>query len=90
MENQISNQDCGCSNGCCTPKTKSSLWKRLFFFVIILAAGTIITVKLVAKQSEPTAKCCNTEASKSCCPHAVTSKEPACGAKHAAAQTKKQ
>jgi len=68
MENQSNvNQDCGCSDGCCTTQKKSSLWKRLVFCAIILAAGTIITVKLVAKSNETPAKCCPTEAAK-CCP----------------------
>jgi len=79
MENQNnSNQDCGCGDGCCTPQKKSSLWKRLLFGVIILAAGTIVTVKLVAKQSAPSANCSKTEASSSCCPQTAPKKEPAC------------
>ena len=36
MENQNrSKQDCGCSNGCCTPpKKKNNFWKRIIFVVI--------------------------------------------------------
>jgi len=66
MENKnISKQDCGCSDGCCTPsKKKSNLWKIIIFAVIILAAGTIITVKLVNKP----AKCCPTTENPTCCP----------------------
>jgi len=69
MENQInSNQNCGCgcSDGCCTPEKKgSNLWKKLLFIFIILAAGTIITIKLVTKQDE---KCCNSTENATCCP----------------------
>jgi hypothetical protein len=67
MENQNSNQNCDCGDGCCTPSTKSNLWKRLLFCVIILAAGAIITAKMVGKNDETVAKCCPTEAAK-CCP----------------------
>jgi hypothetical protein len=89
MENQNnSNQDCGCSDGCCTPQKKSNLWKRLLFCIIILAAGTIITVKLVAKNSETTAKCCPQTTNPSCCPQAVSKKEqPACCTKPASSPT---
>ena len=72
MENQEnSKQDCGCSDGCCTPKKKSTLWTKILFIVIILAAGTIITVKLTGKTGTPAnAKCCETSQtqSSSCCP----------------------
>jgi len=68
MESQSNvNQGCGCSDGCCATTKKSSLWKRLVFCAIVLAAGTIITVKLVAKNNETATKCCPTEATK-CCP----------------------
>jgi hypothetical protein len=68
MENQVnSNQDCGCSDGCCTPQTKGNLWKRMLFIAIILAAGAIITVKLVGKQNTPPASCCDTSKNPACC-----------------------
>ena len=68
MDNQNhSNQDCGCSDGCCTPQKKSSLLRKIIFLAIILAAGTIIAVKLVANQNAAPAKCCETTASPSCC-----------------------
>jgi len=69
MENQTnSNQDCGCGEGCCTPKKKSNLWKRVLSIIIILAAGAIITVKLVGKQDTPPEKCCDTKETPACCP----------------------
>ena len=69
MDNQNhSNQDCGCIDGCCTPQKKGNLWKKILFLLIVLAAGTIITVKLVANQSASSEKCCDVPASASCCP----------------------
>jgi len=69
MEDQnISKQDCGCSDGCCAPKKKNSLWKRIVFIAIILAAGAIITIKVVGKQNAQPAKCCDTTESSTCCP----------------------
>jgi len=69
MENQEnSKQDCGCSDGCCTPKKKNNLRKIVVSLVIILAAGTITAVKLVSKQAEPPVKCCTTPTNLSCCP----------------------
>jgi hypothetical protein len=64
MENKnISKQNCGCSDGCCTPpKKKYNLGKKIIFAVIILAAAAIITVKLVNKPAE----CCS--ATETCCP----------------------
>lgn len=67
MENQnISKQDCGCSDGCCTPHKKSNSWKKWIFVVIILAAAAIVTVKLVSK--DDTVKCCNKPQNTSCSP----------------------
>jgi len=78
MDNQNnSKQDCGCSDGCCTPQKKGNLWKRMIFCVIILAAGTIITIKLVAKQGTTSDKCCNTEAS-TCCPQTIKQDTKCC------------
>ena len=73
MENQnISKQDCGCSDGCCPPpKKKNSLWSKIIFLIIVLAAGTIITVKLV---NQP-AKCCPTTENSTCCPQSKTEKQ---------------
>ena len=67
-----SKQDCGCSDGCCTPKKKSNLWTKILFIVIILAAGTIVAAKLIGKpNSAPVAKCCTATQGSSCCPQAV-------------------
>ncbi|MDR2586598.1 MAG: hypothetical protein LBC84_10360 [Prevotellaceae bacterium] len=68
MENQNnSNQDCGCSDGCCAPQKKGKLWSRIVFIVIIVAAATIVTIKLTGKQDTPPADCCETAENPSCC-----------------------
>lgn len=78
MDNQNhSNQDCGCSDGCCTPQKKGNLWKRLLFITIVLAAGLIITVKLVAKQNAPPAACCSPAETPACCSQPKQSAPPA-------------
>jgi hypothetical protein len=48
MENQFnSTQDCGCSTGdCCQPQKKNTLWKKILFTVIILAAVAIVVLKM--------------------------------------------
>ena len=49
MENEKNTQqDCGCSDGCCTP-SKSKPWIKILFAVIIIAAVAIVTYKLVYK-----------------------------------------
>ena len=74
MENQTnSTPDCDCSDGCCTPPKKTNPWKKWIFIAIILAAGAIVTIKLVGKQDVPSAKCCETTECKTtenapCCP----------------------
>jgi len=71
MENQnISNQDCGCSDGCCTPQKKNSPWKKWIFIAIVLAAAAIVTVKLIGK--DDTVKCCDKPEDTSCCPESKT------------------
>ncbi|MDR2970817.1 MAG: hypothetical protein LBU83_02640 [Bacteroidales bacterium] len=74
MENQnTSNQDCGCSDGCCTPLKKSSPWKTWIFILIILAAGVIIAVKLLHKQeAPPPEKCCDKTENPACCQKSET------------------
>jgi hypothetical protein len=68
MENQnISEQNCGCSDGCCTPqKEKNSKWTKWIFVAIILAAAVIVTVKLVSKPDVPE-QCCPTTENATCC-----------------------
>ena len=75
MENQISSkQDCGCGEGCCTPKkNKRSLWKRIIFLAIIILAGVIVTVKLVSAHNASAKKCCETT---ECCE--TTKSSPCC------------
>jgi len=74
QENQnISKVDCGCSDGsCCTPQKKNSMWKKWIFIAIILAAGAIITVKLVCKQDTIPEKCCPDSENSTCCPQSKT------------------
>jgi flagellar basal body-associated protein FliL len=69
MDNQTnSNQNCGCGDGCCTPPQKSSIWKIIIFVVIIVAAGAIITLKLIRKDDATPAECCPQTEEVSCCP----------------------
>ena len=87
MDNQDnSKQDCGCGDECCTPKgKKGNMWTKIIFGVIIIAAGTIITVKLAAQQKTPSS-CCpqpqqNTLPEKSvssCCPQPQKAPPPSC------------
>ena len=65
---KMENQNCGCGENCCTPQKKGNLWKKLLFIIIVLAAGTIITVKLVNKP----AKCCAPSENATCCPQSKT------------------
>ena len=37
--------DCNCDDNCCQPP-KQKLWKKIMFFIVILAALAIVTVKL--------------------------------------------
>jgi len=65
MENKKNtNQDCGCSDGCCTP-SKNSPWKKWLFIAVILAAGVIVTIKLVSNHCASSTECCDT--TESCC-----------------------
>jgi len=73
MENQNnSNQNCSCGEGCCPPQKKGNFWKRLLFIIIILAAGAIIAIKLVCKHDTPPEKCCNPAEKSACCPQSKT------------------
>jgi len=65
MENKNNtNQDCGCSDGCCTP-SKNSPWKKWLFIAVILAAGVIVTIKLAGNHCASSKECC--DATESCC-----------------------
>ena len=69
MDNQSNlKQDCGCSDGCCTPQTKSNPWKKWIFIAIILTAMAIVTVKLVSKDDTTSEKCCDKPENTTCCP----------------------
>lgn len=53
MENEENKkQDCDCGSDCCTPK-KSKCWMKILFVAIIVAALTIVVVKLTGKTEEP-------------------------------------
>lgn len=66
MENENKEkQDCGCSGPDCCPPKKNKLWMKILFGVIILAAATIITIKLACPHCGGKEKCAGTE--KSCC-----------------------
>ena len=68
MENQNnSNQNCGCSEGCCPSQKKRNLWTKVTFGVIILAAAVIITIKLTGKHDASTKDCCEPTESSNCC-----------------------
>ena len=67
MENQSTSKfDCGCSDGCCTPPTKSSPWKKWVFIAIILLAGAIVAIKFITKDDAEPAKCCENLENTSC------------------------
>ena len=69
MKNQNnSNQDCGCSDGCCTPQKKNSPLKIWIFIAIVIATVAIVTVKLVNKDDTTIEKCCDKSEDASCCP----------------------
>ena len=63
-----SNQDCGCSDGCCTPPKKNNPFAKWIFIAIILAAAAIVAVKLVGKNNSAQEKCCDKPEITSCCP----------------------
>jgi len=83
MENQTdSKQDCGCSDGCCTPPKKSNPWNKWIFMAIILAAVAIVTIKLINKEDTPPAKCCDHKDNPACCTQtdssSCTQEKPCC------------
>ena len=42
---ETNKNDCGCDGGCCPPK-KKSLWPKVIFTMVILAAAWIIVARL--------------------------------------------
>jgi len=76
MENQTnSNQNCGCSDGCCTPQTNNCPWKKWIFIAIILAALAIVTVKLINKDDETPVPCCDKTENTTCCPQSESEED---------------
>lgn len=45
------NENCDCTDGCCKPKS-NRLWTKIVFFVIVAAAISIVTFKMVAKNDK--------------------------------------
>ena len=73
--------DCGCDGNCCTPETKRPNWMKWTGIVVLVAAISIVTVKVVSEQTatpvkkEAAAVCdttggkaCDTAQGSSCCP----------------------
>ena len=51
-ENEVK-QDCGCDDGCCSPKTKKSkLWTKILFIVVIAAAVTVVIIKVAGNSGK--------------------------------------
>jgi len=66
MENNTkSTPDCGCEDGCCTPKKKPN-WVKYLSILILLAAISIVAVKIVRDKKQP-ANQCTSASGKSCC-----------------------
>lgn len=65
--------DCGCDDGCCQPKQKPK-WLKYISFLIILAALSIIVIKVVQDKNNPMEN--NPQKSQACCPD--SSKTAAC------------
>lgn len=76
MENENkTKQDCGCGDGCCTP-SKSKLWMKILFAIIIIAAIAIVSYKLVNNNTSSAkvgatigtekSGCCDSSKTKSC------------------------
>ena len=75
VEGENPKQDCGCTDGSCQPKKKNIL-SKLIFGVILLAALTIIGIKLAGRSDNASGKQLNTAPGKaSCCD---TSKTKTC------------
>ena len=71
MENSNnSNENCNCSDGCCQTKKRNNLWTKILFIVIVVAAISIISVKLTSKN-------CNTQPN-SATSNSVQNPKPSC------------
>jgi len=67
MENNTkSKQDCGCEGDCCQPKSKPK-WIKYLSFLILLAAISIVVIKVVQDKKHPTTQCAPSASGKSCC-----------------------
>ena len=88
MENKNNtNQDCGCSDGCCTP-SKNSPWKKWLFVAVILAAGVIVAFKFAGNQVASADSCCAATENTACCTE--TTPEPGKDASCCSEETPKE
>lgn len=55
VEGEKKKQDCGCTDGSCRPKKKNIL-SKIIFVVILMAAMTIIGIKLVGRSDNASGK----------------------------------
>lgn len=68
MENNTKpTQDCGCEDGCCPPKKKPN-WVKYLSILILLAAISIVVIKVVQDKKPSTVQCSPSASGKSCCP----------------------
>jgi hypothetical protein len=65
--------DCDCEDGCCQPKKKPE-WIKYLFFLVILAALSIIVIKVVQDKKNPSEN--SPQSGQPCCPD--SSKTAAC------------
>ena len=67
MENSnTSTPDCGCDDNCCQPKKKPK-WTKFLALLVILAALSILIIKLVNDDHKPVTKDASITAGKACC-----------------------
>lgn len=73
MENKENKQDCGCSDGCCTPSKKNNMMRNIIFGIIILAAVVLVVIKFTCNNCNSNAgagnkaQTCDTLANPGCC-----------------------
>jgi hypothetical protein len=66
MENTTKpTQDCGCEGDCCPPKPKPR-WIKYLSFLILIAALSIVVIKITQDKKSPATQCKPT-AGQSCC-----------------------
>jgi|WetSurMetagenome_2_1015567.scaffolds.fasta_scaffold698703_2 hypothetical protein len=85
MEENTKNtaQDCGCDDPNCCPPKKKPRWKIILSLLVILAALSVVVIKVAGDKQKPVEKCtpgssccdtttskngCDTTKGSSCCP----------------------